>query len=487
MDKSPLHQFGTKMFPGILIGHGLNSGGGWTGDVIIADCQDIENRSRNQEIATSFFFLALTLEITCRTPSNLSPQESRELRPRGGVPSTVGVARSDPLPSARSDSLQEGKISGVPLHDGLEKCKATCFSVAGYRDSYSNPLPSRPQTCHGYHISILEASSFNVSSDRTVHPPVAWKSRFGQSYGIHTRNLEIRWRPIGSILHSLQVRKQNLEYVLRAHRREQSWSRRLNRAELRTEQRVCICELPESPKSNSYAPSTDEIDADDFHCGALIDRPDHHDQVTQTGWSIIIQAYSYGPQACSYGPKQCWQSRWLNRGLEGSQNSCDQTSYQDSWWQLWSRSPQPIFCEGIDIVQSDHAPEAGVAQGIFHGDLIRHQGGHQEGLEEEQDEEVERRVRRDHSSNQTQVRMHGWHGMTHKARPWATSAMCEHCASTDGARRAQNCALYTSVCFVVSVPLFAMCSRLFMSVCRSQMFVNMRCRIHSLYTPRRWQ
>ena len=30
---------------------------------------------------------------------------------------------------------------------------------------------------------------------------------------------------------------------------------------------------------------------------------------------------------------------------------------------------------------------------------------------------------------------------------------CEHCASTGGARRAQNCALYTSVCFVVSVPV----------------------------------
>ena len=66
-----------------------------------------------------------------------------------------------------------------------------------------------------------------------------------------------------------------------------------------------------------------------------------------------------------------------------------------------------ITCEGIDIVQSDHAPEAGVAQGIFHGDLIRHQSGHQEELEEELKEEVERRVRRDHSSNQTQVRMHG--------------------------------------------------------------------------------
>ena len=64
-------------------------------------------------------------------------------------------------------------------------------------------------------------------------------------------------------------------------------------------------------------------------------------------------------------------------------------------------------CEGVDIVQSDHAPEAGVAQGIFHGDLIRHQGGHQEELEEELEEEVERRVKREHSRNQTQVRMHG--------------------------------------------------------------------------------
>ena len=27
-----------------------------------------------------------------------------------------------------------------------------------------------------------------------------------------------------------------------------------------------------------------------------------------------------------------------------------------------------------DMVQADHAPEAGVAQGIFHGTLVRHQG-----------------------------------------------------------------------------------------------------------------
>ena len=54
-------------------------------------------------------------------------------------------------------------------------------------------------------------------------------------------------------------------------------------------------------------------------------------------------------------------------------------------------------CEGCDIVQADHAPQAGVAQGIFNGDLIRRRVGHQVELEEELDEEVERRVRRDHS------------------------------------------------------------------------------------------
>ena len=64
-------------------------------------------------------------------------------------------------------------------------------------------------------------------------------------------------------------------------------------------------------------------------------------------------------------------------------------------------------CEGCDIVQSDHAPQAGVAQGIFNGDLIRRRDGHQVELEEELDEEVERRVRRDHSRDKTQVRMHG--------------------------------------------------------------------------------
>ena len=47
-------------------------------------------------------------------------------------------------------------------------------------------------------------------------------------------------------------------------------------------------------------------------------------------------------------------------------------------------------CVGCDIVQADHAPEAGVAQGIFHGILVRHHGRNQEEVEEGLEEEVER-------------------------------------------------------------------------------------------------
>ena len=61
-----------------------------------------------------------------------------------------------------------------------------------------------------------------------------------------------------------------------------------------------------------------------------------------------------------------------------------------------------ITCVGCAIVQADHAPEAGVAQGIFHGILIRHHGRNQEEVEEGLEEEVERRGE---ENTQEQVRM----------------------------------------------------------------------------------
>ena len=60
-------------------------------------------------------------------------------------------------------------------------------------------------------------------------------------------------------------------------------------------------------------------------------------------------------------------------------------------------------CVGSDIVQADHAPEAGVAQGIFHGILVRHHGRNQEEVEEGLEDEVERHKEEDNT--QEQVRM----------------------------------------------------------------------------------
>ena len=70
------------------------------------------------------------------------------------------------------------------------------------------------------------------------------------------------------------------------------------------------------------------------------------------------------------------------------------------------------------------------------------------------------------------------------------------CASKDGARRAQNCAVFTSVCIVVFMQLVTVRSGLSMlcvkiyavfrsHLCIIKMFVNFRCRMYSIHTPRR--
>ena len=38
-DKNRLHQFSSKVFNGIFIGHALNVGSGWTGDLLVADAE----------------------------------------------------------------------------------------------------------------------------------------------------------------------------------------------------------------------------------------------------------------------------------------------------------------------------------------------------------------------------------------------------------------------------------------------------------------
>ena len=52
--KSSLHQFGTKMIPRIFFGYALNSGGGWTRDLIIANWHDIENNVASENHVKRF-------------------------------------------------------------------------------------------------------------------------------------------------------------------------------------------------------------------------------------------------------------------------------------------------------------------------------------------------------------------------------------------------------------------------------------------------
>ena len=79
----------------------------------------------------------------------------------------------------------------------------------------------------------------------------------------------------------------------------------------------------------------------------------------------------------------------------------------DLAWPQPESEPEPTSCVGCDIVQADHAPDGGVAQGIFHGILVRHHGRNQEEVEEGLEEEVERDKEEDNAQTTTCTCMDG--------------------------------------------------------------------------------
>ena len=143
---------------------------------------------------------------------------------------------------------------------------------------YGNPFTWQHQTQHVYHISEHEACSFSGSPDLKVHSSVALRIKISaeswQPREKCSRLATAQW--LNHAVNFNSVRKQNLVYVRQAHRRLQSWSRRLARAELRTDQRLDSCELPDSAASSSDARSTNEGDEDDCQCGAFIERSQRH-------------------------------------------------------------------------------------------------------------------------------------------------------------------------------------------------------------------
>jgi len=49
-DKSRLHQFGSKVISGIFLGYEQQEGGGWSGDLLVLDWEEIENASHFSDI-----------------------------------------------------------------------------------------------------------------------------------------------------------------------------------------------------------------------------------------------------------------------------------------------------------------------------------------------------------------------------------------------------------------------------------------------------
>ena len=108
------------MLPGIFIGNALISGGCWTGDVLIADWQDIENnvaskvhvnQFKSKEVGIKKLQEAFTFpcaEGSLRQEGHAQRQTFRHQRVEsldaGGVPSTLGEARSDPF------AVREGQL-----------------------------------------------------------------------------------------------------------------------------------------------------------------------------------------------------------------------------------------------------------------------------------------------------------------------------------------------------------------------------------------
>ena len=88
---------------------------------------------------------------------------------------------------------------------------------------------------------------------------------------------------------------------------------------------IYIGELKDSPDSSVYVPSIIESGEDDSDYGALVDRADQRDQVSETSSSITTQAWAHGPE-------QSWQGHWQCYEWEHSQDLWDPSEYHNWRW-----------------------------------------------------------------------------------------------------------------------------------------------------------
>ena len=72
---------------------------------------------------------------------------------------------------------------------------------------------------------------------------------------------------------------------------------------------------------------------------------------------------------------------------------CFPISEQVSRAQVPPSIREAVRCVGCDIVQADHAPDGGVAQGVIHGVVIRHHGRNGQEVKGQEEENAQTPVR----------------------------------------------------------------------------------------------
>ena len=81
-DQSRLHQFGAKVLPGIFLGHALDAGGIWKGDIMVADIEELEEMDASELHARRLN--AKEVLTPQRSPNFIFPKANRTVKIFGG-------------------------------------------------------------------------------------------------------------------------------------------------------------------------------------------------------------------------------------------------------------------------------------------------------------------------------------------------------------------------------------------------------------------
>ena len=128
-DKARTHQFGSKVLSGISLGYDQQEGGGWSGDLLVLDWEEIENAEHSSDISIKRFkaseVSAIKIGELFRFPLAegvlRQPGSDRHLTPRKRRSSPTSCRSADA--EASEEPVEEGDADPYPggnLEKGLD-------------------------------------------------------------------------------------------------------------------------------------------------------------------------------------------------------------------------------------------------------------------------------------------------------------------------------------------------------------------------------